>query len=523
MSYADSLKGAKRKHLAATPQTKKAAKGQKANSAGGFSFKVDEWTRLRRFLILGSEGGSYYASEKKLTADNVKVVEKCIKLDGRRTVDEIVAISVAARAPKQEPTMFALAMCASAKDDDVRSYALSKLSDVCRTGTHLFMFVDFVSGMRGWGRALTGAVARWYNEHRSLDLQLVKYRQRGGWSHRDLLRLAKPVPANDERRASFAWAVGKEGGSPFLHAADAAQSASSTKLVSLIENMRLPWEAVPSDKLNDPDVLRALLPNMGYTALLRNLNRLTIAKVLTGATLLDTINRLTDPEAIQRSKVHPLQVLLASTTYDSGRGFRGGKTWTPISGIGQALGIAFQRSFANVTPTGKRFMLALDVSGSMTFDTIAGTNLTPRDASAAMALVTAATEPDCRVMAFSTNFVPLNIRGGMSLAHAIGAVSNLPFSGTDCSLPMTYAEKNGLDVDTFVVYTDSETWAGHIHPFEALKRYRQQSGIDAKLVVVGMVSSGFTIADPNDAGMLDVVGFDSATPQIISDFSAGNL
>ena len=46
----------------------------------------------------------------------------------------------------------------------------------------------------------------------------------------------------------------------------------------------------------------------------------------------------------------------------------------------------------------------------------------------------------------------------------------------------------------------------------------RNTGIDAKLVVVGMASNDFTIADPNDKGMLDVVGFDAATPQIISDF-----
>jgi len=69
------------------------------------------------------------------------------------------------------------------------------------------------------------------------------------------------------------------------------------------------------------------------------------------------------------------------------------------------------------------------------------------------------------------------------------------------------------------VYTDSETWAGSIHPCKALNKYRREMGIPARLVVVGMTSTGFTIADPSDAGMLDVVGFDSAAPQVISDFS----
>jgi 60 kDa SS-A/Ro ribonucleoprotein len=61
-------------------------------------------------------------------------------------------------------------------------------------------------------------------------------------------------------------------------------------------------------------------------------------------------------------------------------------------------------------------------------------------------------------------------------------------------------------------------WAGSIHPAQALRDYRQRMGIPAKLVVVEMVSNGFTIADPDDAGMLDVVGCDTSTPTVISDF-----
>jgi 60 kDa SS-A/Ro ribonucleoprotein len=40
-------------------------------------------------------------------------------------------------------------------------------------------------------------------------------------------------------------------------------------------------------------------------------------------------------------------------------------------------------------------------------------------------------------------------------------------------------------------------------------------------VVVGLVSNGFSIADPADPGMLDVVGFDAAAPAVIADFLRG--
>ncbi len=97
----------------------------------------------------------------------------------------------------------------------------------------------------------------------------------------------------------------------------------------------------------------------------------------------------------------------------------------------------------------------------------------------------------------------------------------MPMSGTDCALPMVYATEKGLKVDTFVVYTDNETWAGRIQPHQALAEYRRKSGIDAKLIVVGMTATGFSIANPSDPGMLDVVGFDAAVPSLITEFARG--
>ena len=72
-----------------------------------------------------------------------------------------------------------------------------------------------------------------------------------------------------------------------------------------------------------------------------------------------------------------------------------------------------------------------------------------------------------------------------------------------------------------MIYTDSETWYGDIHPAQALAEYRAMSGIDAKLAVVGMVANEVSIADPNDAGMIDFVGFDTSTPQALSEFARG--
>jgi len=153
-----------------------------------------------------------------------------------------------------------------------------------------------------------------------------------------------------------------------------------------------------------------------------------------------------------------------------------------------------------------------------------------------MALVTANIEDRYDTIAFSHE--GLNLRGyGYAnrgvislpisprerLDDLVERTSRLPFSGTDCALPMIYASERGQLYDAFIIYTDSETWAGDVHPSEALRDYRKAFVPDAKLVVVGMTSNGFSIADPNDAGMLDVVGFDTSTPSIISEFVAGRI
>ena len=254
------------------------------------------------------------------------------------------------------------------------------------------------------------------------------------------------------------------------------------------------------------------------------------------------VEQLGDGDRLRRARVHPIAVLAALRTYASGRGVRGHGEWSPVSQVVDALDGAFYASFENVDPTGSRFLLALDVSGSMTWGAVSGVpGLTPRDASAAMALVTMAREPHCEVVGFFAGHGGMEVRrrpgllGGMDgltrlaisprqrLDDAVGTVSDLPFGGTDCALPMLYAMEREREVDTFVIYTDSETWAGEVHPAQALRQYRERSGIAARLVVVGIVSNGFTIADPEDPGMLDVVGFDTATPAVIADFAGGSM
>jgi hypothetical protein len=239
-----------------TPQSAPiTGENQVRNSAGGYAYQLDRWARLRRFLILGSEGNTYYASEHKLTRKNAACAIECIREDGPRAVEEIVEISFSGRAPKNDPAVLALALCTAFGDDNTKRLASSN-------GTY------------------------WQRDN--------------GLS---------PIDFSRKRRLD--------------------------------------------------DVLKY--------------------------------------------------------------------------------------------------------------------------------------------------------------------IDKMPFGGTDCALPMLYATEKKISVDVFVVYTDSETWAGNIYPSQALREYRQKINPAAKLIVVGMVSNGFTIADSNDRGMLDICGFDTAAPALMAGFAKGEV
>ena len=516
-----------------TPQSKPIpGSSQVKNNAGGFAWEIDNWSRLDRFLILGSEGGTYYVKEQELTERNANSVIECIKEDGVRVVNRVVDVSEQGRAPKNDPALFVLAMCAGLGNVDTRKHALNMLPRVARIGTHLFHFLAYVENFRGWGRALRNGVSAWYNDKGidQLAYQVVKYQQRDGWSHRDALRKAHPIAQDNLHNNLYNWITQGEVNAELPKIVTGVLSIgkveTAKQAVEMIEYYNLPREVIPTGFLNDVGVWDALLQKMPMTAMIRNLAKMTAIGLLKdwNSQTQMIVDRLNNQEYLQKSRIHPLSVLVALNTYIRGEGVRGSLTWEPITEIVNALDKAFYLSFGNVQPTNKRTMLALDVSGSMTLNDIAGmTGVTPAVGSAAMALITANVEPKHMFFGFGTSFQKLTISPRQRLDDVVGYVRNIRMGGTDCSLPMLYALQKSVDVDTFIIYTDNETWAGRMHPSQALQQYRQQSGINAKLAVVGMTSGGFSIADPNDAGMMDVVGFDTATPNILTAFAKGEI
>jgi len=514
---------------------------QARNLAGGYSYTVDDFGQLARFLILGTSGGTYYIGERALTKENLQVVERLLAAGhGRAIVDKIVEISQAGRAVSNDPALFALARCGSWKDDEeVCAYALSMLPQVARTGTHLLHFVSFTRQFRHGGSRLKKAVTHWYDSKDvgELAYQVVKYQQRDGWSHRDVFRVVHPEKsgADETRNILYHWIVkGWESVGEEPHPIEslqlvwayerAKQASNEDELIELILRYRLPREAVPTEALNSVRVWEALLQTMPLEAMMRNLGvmtRIELLKPLSKAT--ETVaRRLRDEQATGKARLHPIKILAGLSTYESGKGLRGRNTWEPMREIVDALNDAFYLAFTNVEPSGKRLLLALDTSGSMRGTRVNGiAGLACHTVSGAMSLVTAAAELTYHIIGVDTRVQPLTISPSQRLDDVVRILNATGGGGTNLALPMEYALEKGIDVDSFVIYTDSETWAGKQHPVEALQKYRDRTGIAAKVINVQMAATRTMNNDATDPLSLEMVGFDTTGPQIISEFISG--
>lgn len=136
---------------------------------------------------------------------------------------------------------------------------------MCRTASHLFEWLHYLHALgRGTGsRGVKHAVAAWYESRKvpALTIQAIKYRQRHGWTHKRALEIMhKGAGDHAARRELYLWMRGKEiePSIPLLKAhLEAMASADMDRIAALVSKHRLPWEAIPTEALNDPGVWKA--------------------------------------------------------------------------------------------------------------------------------------------------------------------------------------------------------------------------------------------------------------------------
>ena len=545
-----------KKYVTHTPTQRERLPGQVANNAGGYSYETDRWTQLVRFMILGTSGGSYYIGERDMTKQNLDAVNLCINENALRVVEIVKEVSLAGRAPKNDPALFVLAMVASRQvqlnvkgklitvPTEGAKAAYAAIPEVARTFTHLSHFVTFIhkGKMRGWGRGFRRAVARWFIAKSVEDLayQAIKYRSRDGFCQKDVAWLCHAgsflSKEDTARRAIFNYLDYKaKAGAPDLVLSEADQAClrrltaaqallqvkDEEQVAALVRKYAMPMEAVPTE-FRGKAVYEAVAAEANLGWLIRNLGNLGKVGLLSinePEFVKGVCKKLSNTNAIRKARLHPLSILIALNTYKSGMGVKGRGTWEVVPKVVDTLDEAFYASFQYVEPSGKRMLIAIDVSGSMRGTRVHGVdNLLAHEAAAVLALVAAHAESNFHCMAYDTSSHAVNISTRQRLDDVMQTISKFGGGGTDCALPFLYATEKKLKIDLFVCLTDSETWAGRQHVMPALHAYRKASGIDAKAINVAMTANRVSNFDA-DPLCLEVSGFDTTIPEVISLFS----
>ncbi|MEM7554728.1 MAG: TROVE domain-containing protein [Cyanobacteria bacterium P01_A01_bin.84] len=503
--------------------------------SGGYMFDAGIWQMLRRCLLTGTAQSTYYAGKRELTEDFVNTLKEAIAKNPGRVAQEIVYASDG-RAINNSAPIFALVLLSMGEAREAKSAFTEIFPQVVRTGSHFYEWLSYTKSFRGFGKVVREAGNKWLQREdvKGLAYQLLKYQQRHGFSNRDALRLFHVRPATEDHQLLYNWVVkGWQELPTNIPSAALAQiwwyewlKRNPDQTHEAILKGRLTHEmAVPVGKM-DKQAWQLLFNEMPIGAMLRNLGSLTELGVLRSDTPenLDRIEAvLNDPQRLRKGRIHPIDVLKALKTYQSGgRLGRSKKTWKPISRISDILEKALELSFDVVEPTGKVFLHAVDVSGSMG-SLVADMGLTCCEIATTMALVTAKAEKNYTIRGFANDFRDLRITAKDSFSSALAKARNLNFGSTDASVAYDWMIKNKFKADVVCFWTDSESWAGRRHPTQALQEYRQRVNPNLKAVYVTLTPYRITLVDPKDSNSWDMGGFDPSAPRLIQMLATGEL
>ncbi len=504
--------------------------------SGGWMFKADIWQRLKRCLLIGTAQGAYYAGKHELTQEFVDVIQEAIKINPQRVAGEICYASDG-RSINNSTPIFALVLLSMGETPEAKQAFIEIFPQVVRTGSHFYEWLNYTKAMRGFGKIIREAGKAWLSKEdvKGLAYQLLKYQQRQGFSSRDALRLFHVKPPTTEHDLLFNWVINGWDELPSGIPSEALKQIwwyewlkrHPDKTHKAISQGRLTHEMVAPVGKMDKQAWQLLFNEMPIGALLRNLGSLTELGVLT-ASERQNIERvalvLNNREYLKKGRIHPIDVLKALKTYQSGGHLgKSKKTWTPVPRIVDILETAVELSFDVVEPTNKVFLHAVDISGSMSWSTVSSIGLTCCEIATVMALVTAKAEKHYVIRGFSTEFIDLGITAKDSFKTAMQKANNKNFGGTDATVALNWMIRHNFKADIICFWTDNQTWVGSKHPCRALAEYRQKVNPKIKAVYVSLAAYNITLVDPNDENSWDIAGFDPGTPRLIQMLAKGEI
>ena len=536
-------------------------KGMVKSNQGGYVFTISELSALIRLLVIG-ESNSIYQNDKDMLETIIQVVLPFILRDEK---SGLTALSVCIKADsdrmvfRKKNLMLVLAILAKlGHTQKVRQATYGAVLDLVRTLDHMAMFVTFYElagfGMKrpdgsdvgtGWGRGFKSCMNAWFNSKEPSRLLYLfsKYKNRNGWSFRDLLRLTKPKPFSDDHNRAFSFACEKEVSvsptSSFNEQIEAIKLANNCgnlkDLGDILDKYgyKVAREHFPNELWAIPGSWNRIFLNMPGTACLRNVNKVDFSDRSTGEVCIQKIqNLLGSPDVISKARLNPVNLLVTAKTYSSGSGVKSKSTWEVNKRVAKILDDSVEKSMKSCNWIMERVHFALDVSGSMSA-TFGDTPVSCATMTAVIARLALLKDPTVPVYAFSDEYIDLKAGCKSGYSYSTGTkgyirnakdwndlerrISGLNFGGTNPSLAILHAIKefnknpyHHEKIKAFIVITDNDVGQHYnSKTHSALYEYRKLVKDETvMLIVIGLTANTFTIAPPDDPYCLDIAGFE---------------
>jgi 60 kDa SS-A/Ro ribonucleoprotein len=503
------------------------------NEAGGRAYRLEPRHALAQLAATGCFNNTYYA-------DAEQQLDTLLALAGQVEDNAFLArLAVYSRERaflKDMPA--ALLLLLSTRDRDLFRRVFDRVVDNGRVLRTLFQMVRSGRfGRKSLSYALQRAFQRWLNA--ASVGRLLAASIGNDPSLRDVLRLARPTPPDNARRALFGWLAERD--EPAWAPATAADlpeevralaafraASDEAEQVAILERHYFRWDLL-ADKALGRLTWKAIAGQMGTQALRMNLNTLLRHEVFEGDNEMVSFvaRRLADEEEIRRARQFPYQYLAASLNADPG-------VPQPIR---DALGRAAELACGNVPAFPGPVVVGLDVSGSMgspvTGKRGGGTSkMRCVDVAALFAAAVLRRNPGSVVIPFDTDAYDAPFDAETPILRLAEQLARFGGGGTNCSLPLARANHRLRD-RTFagvVLVSDNESWVGEGRRQATalmsewrrfVDRQAQLGNPSPKLVCIDIQPNTTTQA-PEGGAVLNVGGFSDAVFEVVAGFLDGD-
>ncbi|XP_011863194.1 PREDICTED: 60 kDa SS-A/Ro ribonucleoprotein-like [Vollenhovia emeryi] len=535
----------------------------------------DPELRLLRYLYIGKDYSNYqpgyWFDHYYFIVRNVLAIEELAE----DTEKELVPIELITRAFESnlvthpETLVFALAVCCrQTRSEKLRHAAYESVKKICASTPNFILFVKFVSKLcrekelnyitQGWGHGLRKAINNWYLSKKPLDFIecVTKYKSRYGWKHKDIVKMAHPLGNSPETKVILKYIIHglektrkdvtsdqieqtsnihqllkyMEEVEDFKHCEDEVRAAT------LLETYGFSLDHVPGHLLKSKEVWNSLLMSMDVGNLLNNLQRIHNLGFLNAdePAVEKVTERLTDPQCVENSKVHPALVFITLKNYQySGKSLTYEKRkvrelnksmplkFNPNVKVTDALNEAFLLSFKNIQSTNLRYLVTISTNKLMEANTWQNGNMTGLETAALIALILLRSEENVTIATFkSLGHYSVNVYKTDSFDDILKALKEPSSGNINSSKPISWAKQNSKEYDVFINVMD-QIFQKYDDSEESLISYKQQMNLPhAKLITCALCSSSPYRKD-YDRHVLTINGFDATVPNVIQAFAQG--